>query len=240
MRHSDPRLTANIYTDATQLPTFEAIQVIPWQGENAANPAHNVEKSTSKNTHKYTHNHTVISSQTGFSTNLLQTQTVSVIESINPAQAASEKGYGHLPTTFVKNSDYQELERATGLEELAENVQYSDRERVAHDYKNGRAANSLQGNFANDSKMVEVAGVEPASRKPLQVISTNLATYLRFALGTLRGALPLCYLPVYTTFAPGDPMPWTCQHASLLPLGWRGRGNVVAQLGRESIFFCAF
>jgi integrase len=162
MRHSDPRLTANIYTDATQLPTFEAIQVIPWQGENAANPAKNAEKSTLKNTHKYTHNHTVISSQTGFSTNLLQTQTVSVIESINPAQAASELGYGHLLTTFVRNSDYQELERATGLEGQTKNPQ-----RIGNQYINpsvpvAGTAKSLQGNFANNKKLVEVAGVEIA------------------------------------------------------------------------------
>ena len=30
MRHSDPRLTANIYTDVTQLPTYEAVKNLPW------------------------------------------------------------------------------------------------------------------------------------------------------------------------------------------------------------------
>jgi integrase len=30
MRHSDPRLTANIYTDVTKLPTFEAVNELPW------------------------------------------------------------------------------------------------------------------------------------------------------------------------------------------------------------------
>ncbi len=33
MRHSDPRLTANIYTDVTCLPTFEAVNELPWLGE---------------------------------------------------------------------------------------------------------------------------------------------------------------------------------------------------------------
>jgi len=32
MRHSEPRLTAQIYTDASQLPTFEAIEKLPWFG----------------------------------------------------------------------------------------------------------------------------------------------------------------------------------------------------------------
>jgi integrase len=30
MRHSDPRLTANLYTDVSQLPTFEAVQDLDW------------------------------------------------------------------------------------------------------------------------------------------------------------------------------------------------------------------
>ena len=34
MRHSDPRLTANIYTDTTLLPTFEAVHSLPWVQSN--------------------------------------------------------------------------------------------------------------------------------------------------------------------------------------------------------------
>jgi len=34
MRHSDPRLTANIYTDVTQLPTSAAVNGLPWQGKS--------------------------------------------------------------------------------------------------------------------------------------------------------------------------------------------------------------
>ena len=34
MRHSDPHLTAQIYTDVTQLPTFDAVSDLPWQSEN--------------------------------------------------------------------------------------------------------------------------------------------------------------------------------------------------------------
>ncbi|WP_309385617.1 tyrosine-type recombinase/integrase [Cerasicoccus frondis] len=30
MRHSDPKLTAQIYTDASQLPTFDAVQTLSW------------------------------------------------------------------------------------------------------------------------------------------------------------------------------------------------------------------
>jgi len=33
MRHSDPRLTANIYTDAAHLPTFDAVESLPWHGQ---------------------------------------------------------------------------------------------------------------------------------------------------------------------------------------------------------------
>ena len=35
MRHSDPHLTAQIYTDVTQLPTFDAVSALPWQSENS-------------------------------------------------------------------------------------------------------------------------------------------------------------------------------------------------------------
>jgi len=34
MRHSDPRLTANLYTDVNQLPTFEAVKGLGWTPEN--------------------------------------------------------------------------------------------------------------------------------------------------------------------------------------------------------------
>lgn len=30
LRHSDPRLTSNLYTDAAHLPTFDAIENMPW------------------------------------------------------------------------------------------------------------------------------------------------------------------------------------------------------------------
>ena len=36
MRHSDPRLTANIYTDVTCLPTFEAVSGLKWVEDTAA------------------------------------------------------------------------------------------------------------------------------------------------------------------------------------------------------------
>jgi len=36
MRHSDPRLTAAVYTDATQLPTFRAVANIPWFNNSPA------------------------------------------------------------------------------------------------------------------------------------------------------------------------------------------------------------
>lgn len=35
MRHSDPKLTAQIYTDASQLPTFDAVQALSWTDENS-------------------------------------------------------------------------------------------------------------------------------------------------------------------------------------------------------------
>ena len=39
MRHSDPALTANIYTDAHLLPTFDAVAAMPWEGTVKAPPA---------------------------------------------------------------------------------------------------------------------------------------------------------------------------------------------------------
>jgi len=35
MRHSDPHLTAQIYTDVSQLPTFDTVSALPWQSEKA-------------------------------------------------------------------------------------------------------------------------------------------------------------------------------------------------------------
>ncbi|PTX92748.1 hypothetical protein DB354_13410 [Opitutus sp. ER46] len=41
LRHSDPRLTANIYTDATQLPTFAAVNALAWQSQDSKDtPSH--------------------------------------------------------------------------------------------------------------------------------------------------------------------------------------------------------
>ena len=40
MRHSDPALTANIYTDASQLPTFDAVASLKWEGHTPAADAH--------------------------------------------------------------------------------------------------------------------------------------------------------------------------------------------------------
>ena len=37
MRHSDPRLTADIYTDVTMLPTFNAVHALPWLGVEGGN-----------------------------------------------------------------------------------------------------------------------------------------------------------------------------------------------------------
>lgn len=34
MRHSDPHLTAQIYTDVTLLPTFNTVSALPWVGDN--------------------------------------------------------------------------------------------------------------------------------------------------------------------------------------------------------------
>jgi hypothetical protein len=34
IRHSDPALTANSYTDASQLPTFDAVASLAWEGQN--------------------------------------------------------------------------------------------------------------------------------------------------------------------------------------------------------------
>jgi len=38
MRHSDPALTANIYTDASQLPTYDAVASLPWEGKSPDAP----------------------------------------------------------------------------------------------------------------------------------------------------------------------------------------------------------
>jgi integrase len=159
MRHSDPRLTANIYTDATQLPTFEAIQVIPWQGQTAAKPAANAEKSAPSVTHTEPHNYTVISPHDSFPTNHLQTQSVSVIENKNPAQGASGLGLGRVLTDFVKNRKTIRVAGWTGIEEPSKGSHSVEGERVTAAHANTHTANSLQGNFANNKKLVEVAGL---------------------------------------------------------------------------------
>ena len=41
MRHSDPKLTAQIYTDASLLPTFDAVQALPWIQEGAGSKKQN-------------------------------------------------------------------------------------------------------------------------------------------------------------------------------------------------------
>ena len=40
MRHSDPKLTANIYTDVSQLPTFDAVTSLEWKGDTPAPDTH--------------------------------------------------------------------------------------------------------------------------------------------------------------------------------------------------------
>jgi integrase len=55
MRHSDPRLTANIYTDVTKLPTFEAVNELPWLDKNEAkqtpeSPENGTQKGTQNGT----------------------------------------------------------------------------------------------------------------------------------------------------------------------------------------------
>ena len=52
MRHSDPRLTANLYTDVSHLPTFEAVQNLEWLEEDLP------QKTTEKDlgTHRGTQN----------------------------------------------------------------------------------------------------------------------------------------------------------------------------------------
>jgi integrase len=49
MRHSDPRLTANIYTDVTKLPTFEAVNDLPWP-EGATGDFFNGKRDTERDT----------------------------------------------------------------------------------------------------------------------------------------------------------------------------------------------
>ncbi len=41
MRHSDPRLTANLYTDVSHLPTFEAVQNLEWIDESSSSSESN-------------------------------------------------------------------------------------------------------------------------------------------------------------------------------------------------------
>lgn len=56
MRHSDPHLTAQIYTDVSQLPTFNAVSDLPWYNEHSEkettvvreNPAHTLCPKLSK------------------------------------------------------------------------------------------------------------------------------------------------------------------------------------------------
>lgn len=58
LRHSDPRLTANIYTDVTQLPTFEAVNGLKWQ-----NTVSQAAACTEKNENPARSQYTVIDTQ---------------------------------------------------------------------------------------------------------------------------------------------------------------------------------
>jgi integrase len=57
LRHSDPRLTANIYTDVTCLPTFDTVAAMPWvekdEGKGVENDPEKVEKAPLEPTEKH-------------------------------------------------------------------------------------------------------------------------------------------------------------------------------------------
>jgi integrase len=96
MRHSDPRLTANIYTDATQLPTFAAVNALKWQsgGVQPASPERKTEKPTPTND-------TVVDPQSLDFACQNSAQPVALSNQLKPAHPSSHQGFGHVLANFA-------------------------------------------------------------------------------------------------------------------------------------------
>jgi len=91
MRHSDPRLTAMIYTDPSQLPTFESVESLPWH-----------EKAD-------THNDTQIDSQKVVSEGLDQSQNGAGEQAQESPETLGFQGFS--PALAMTGADGQMAER---------------------------------------------------------------------------------------------------------------------------------
>ena len=56
MRHSDPRLTANLYTDVSHLPTFDIVQDLDWIEEPQETPSEDIPERPLTGTYTGTQN----------------------------------------------------------------------------------------------------------------------------------------------------------------------------------------
>jgi len=108
LRHSDPRLTANIYTDVTQLPTFAAVNGLRWQAE-AEQPAQ-TEGIAGKSV---VESYTAIAPQTVVSEGQNTASADAVQHSSKLPANPHPSAFQHVITRFVKG---RKMERATGLE----------------------------------------------------------------------------------------------------------------------------
>lgn len=163
MRHSDPKLTANIYTDVTQLPTFSAVNALPW---HAISPhvAGEAEKASTPVKNNYT---ATAPQNADFSGH-------------NTAQAGTDLQSGKSPaiphvgcfqrvlTSFAQG---RKMERATGLEAEVGALKNPLNEWDTEEIPAPVTAMAPQKN----KKLVEVAGVEPACNVFSIITSTCLA-----------------------------------------------------------------
>lgn len=108
LRHSDPRLTANIYTDVTQLPTFAAVNALPWHSiaPQVANDAGKA-KIISEKSDTATAPQTLDFSGPNSASDVTVEQQAKL--PANPHPGCFE----HVLTCFAKR---RKVERATGLE----------------------------------------------------------------------------------------------------------------------------
>ena len=160
MRHSDPRLTANIYTDATQLPTFDAIKVLPWQVSGTAQPATPAEPEPIEMRAEVMPEYTATALLFPFSASHSQTRTVVQSDSQYPANTSNNQGFRHVLTNFVRNGKSLKTSGRRDSNEHQNNSQNVIVEHLSSDVPSTMLQTALRGNLASNSKMVEVAGLE--------------------------------------------------------------------------------
>ena len=98
--NSDPRLTSNVYTDASQLQTFQTVHVLPWYGEE-------------------NENHPQIDTQKLVRVGHIESQTVTASNSEDNKKTPDYQGFSHGQTGSVEHSQMVEV---AGVEPASQEV----------------------------------------------------------------------------------------------------------------------